>query len=491
MENQTPDRRRAVVVGAGPNGLCAAARLARAGWLVTVFEAATTVGGGSRTAVLGHDAVYDVCSAVHPFGASSPAFAELNLEAHGLRWMRPPIALAHPFDDGSAAVLHADVDATAAELEGDDAARWRAIVGSLAERWTDSRYLAFNPVLQSMRARPLAMTAFGLSAILPAALLARRFAGRNARALLIGFAAHAGVRLSGLTTAGVGLTLAAAGHVTGMPVAEGGSQAVADALAEVIRLADGEIVCGHRVDSIRELPPADAVLLDVTPRQFAELAGQPTPRWKYGVGAHKLDLVLSGPMPWTAQACREAGTVHVGGDARAIARSERATVSGLLPDHPFLIVAQPSVADPSRAPSGQHVLWAYRHVPNGSADSRATSGIERQFDRFAPGWRDLVVHRRETSAIDFSAYNANYIGGDIAGGAMTPWQAVARPRLAVDPYPTRIPGVWLCSQSTPPGAGVHGMCGWNAAGSVLRHDRDRSDGLRHSLVSRFDRANRR
>ena len=457
-----------MVVGAGPNGLTAAARLAQEGWRVTVFEAADTIGGGSRTKPLADGAVYDVCSAVHPFGASSPAFEALDLGAHGLRWAHPPIPLAHPFDDGTAALFHRDIDATIAAL-GVDGARWRSTVGSLAADWTNVRDLAFGPVLRGAVEHPFAMAQFGLRAALPALLLVRRFATREAKALLIGFAAHSGAPLSSPTTAGVGLALAAAAHDAGMPVAVGGSQAIVDALATVVLQAGGELVCDHGVNSLSELPEADAVLLDLTPRQYAQLADRPLPRWKYGVAATKLDLLLSGPMPWTAPAIRSAGTVHLGGPAEEIALSEKATATGSVPDHPFVIVAQPVVADPSRAPKGHHVIWAYRHVPNGCDDEAAPNGIEIQFDRFAPGWRDLVVHRRVTTAADYGAYNANYIGGDIAGGAMTPWQTIARPRLAFDQYRTRRPKVWLCSQSTPPGPGVHGMCGWHAAASVLRH----------------------
>ncbi len=458
-----------VVVGAGPNGLTAAARLARAGRRVLVVEAAPTIGGGSRTKPLTDDARYDVCAAVHPFGASSPAFEALRLCDHGLSWLHPPTALAHPFDDGDAAVLHRDLTLTIDGL-GADRARWQRLVGRLSRTWQESRVLATGPVLDNLAHHPIAMARFGVVAGLPATTLARWFRTREAKALLLGFAAHSGVSLHLPATSGVAVALAAAAHAVGMPVAAGGSQAIVDALAAVIQDAGGEIRCDHLVTSLDDIPAARGVLLDLVPAHMAALLGRSAPRWRHGVAAWKLDLLLSGEMPWTAAPCRGAGTVHLGGEGNAVDRAERATARGHIPDTPYVIVTQPSVADPSRAPVGKHVVWAYRHVPNGCDAVSASGGIERQFDRFAPGWRDLVLHRQVTTAADFAAYNSGYVGGDIAGGAMTPWQTVARPRLSADPY--RVRGrddMWLCSQSTPPGPGVHGMCGWHAAGSVLRH----------------------
>ena len=462
----------AVIVGAGPNGLTAAARLARAGRSVLVLEAAETIGGGSRTKPLGPDARYDVCSAVHPFGASSPAFEELRLDEHGLKWCHPQIALAHPFEDGTAAVLRRSTPerphATAAGL-GTDERRWRTVVDPFARDWDRWRHLALGAVVPTVMRHPFAMARFGLVAGPPAAALWRAFKTDAARALIAGLAAHAGVPLSRPATGGVAVALAAAGEGAGMPFAAGGSQSIVDALASVITGAGGTIETERMISSRSELPACGALLLDLTPGQAASVMGRPAPRWRHGVAAWKLDLVLSAALPWTAPDCRIAGTVHLGGDSKEVARSERATCRGELPDLPFVIVAQPSVADEGRAPDGQHVVWAYRHVPNGCASDEATGGIERQLDRFAPGWRDLVLHRRVTTASDYELYNASYIGGDIAGGAMTTWQTIARPRLALDPYRIRGEAVWLCSQSTPPGPGVHGMCGWHAAGSVLSH----------------------
>ena len=459
-----------VVVGAGPNGLTAAARLAVAGRRVLVLEAASTIGGGSRTKPLADGAVYDVCAAVHPFGAASPAFAELDLTSHGLHWLHPPIALAHPFDDGDAAVLYRDLAQTSAGL-GDDAKRWDATVGHFARDWDRVRHLVLGPVAGALLHHPLQMARFGVLAGLPAAVAARLFRTREARALMAGLAAHSGVSLRQPATAGVAFALAAAAHAVGMPVAAGGSQSIVDALASVITAHGGTIECDRRVGSLGELPRAPVTLLDVTPGQFADLAGLPAPRWKHGVAAWKIDMLLSGPMPWDSSECASAATVHLGGDPGEVAQAEAQTAHGQVPERPYVIVTQPSVIDPSRAHAGNHVIWAYRHVPNGCIADTATAGIEAQFDRFAPGWRDLVIHRRVTTATDYAAYNPSYIGGDIAGGAMTPWQTVARPRLALDPYRTKVPGVWLCSQSTPPGPGVHGMSGWNAAGSVLSQRR--------------------
>jgi phytoene dehydrogenase-like protein len=455
-------------VGAGPNGLTAAARLAVAGRRVVVFEAAPTIGGGSRTKDLTETSRYDVCAAVHPFGAASPAFAELRLTDRGVHWLHPTIALAHPFDDGHSAVLYRDLAETMNGL-GRDAGRWDATVGHFARDWNRLRHLVLGPVLGSVVHHPLQMARFGVLAGLPAAVAARLFSTREARALIAGLAAHSGVSLRQPATAGVGMALAAAAHAVGMPVAQGGSQAIVDALAAIVLGSGGEIVCDTPVSRLRDLPTATSTLLDVTPGQFATITDTPPGRWKHGVAAWKLDLLLSGPMPWTALACASATTVHLGGEFNAIASAEAATVRGEVPSAPYVIVTQPSVVDPSRAPAGQHVIWAYRHVPNGCTSAAATDGIEAQFDRFAPGWRDLVLHRRVTGAMDYAAYNPTYIGGDIAGGAMTPWQTIARPRLAIDPYRTRVPGVWLCSQSTPPGPGVHGMSGWHAAASVLSH----------------------
>jgi phytoene dehydrogenase-like protein len=458
----------AIVVGAGPNGLTAAARLATAGQRVLVVEAAPTIGGGSRTSALGDSgARYDHCAAVHPFGVSSPAFEALRLTDHGLRWLHPPIGLAHPFDDGTAATVRVGVPSGVSR----DAARWQQIFGPFVHDWDSWRHRALDNVLAGALRHPFAMAHFGSLAALPAMAFARMFATPETRALIIGMAAHSGVSLGQPGTAGVALALLSAAESAGMPVAAGGSQSIVDALKSVVLGAGGEIETDRRITSLADLPDAQAVLLDLDPRQAARVAGLPTPRWKHGLAAWKLDLVLSGPLPWAAEECARAGTVHLGGTARNIARAEAATLRGGVPDLPYVLIGQPSVADPSRAPASQHVVWAYRHVPNGCTAEQATDGIERQLDRFAPGWRDLVRYRAVTRSLEFASYNANFVGGDIASGAMTPWQVIARPRLSLDPYRMKRDGVWLCSQATPPGPGVHGMCGWHAAGSVLKSRR--------------------
>ena len=456
----------AVVVGAGPNGLTAAARLAQAGLSVAVFEAAPTIGGGARTKTLTDGAVYDLCSAVHPLGAASPAFEALDLGAHGLRWLHPPTAVAHPFDDASAAALYRDLDATCAGL-GRDGEQWRRAVGGIVDDWSELRDIVFGPIPETLARHPLVMARFGIRAGLPASVAAQWFRGRHARGLFGGLAAHATSSLAVPMTAAVALVLVACAHTAGMPFAAGGSQSIVDALAGAATAAGATFECDCRITSIAQLPKARAVVLDLTPGQVASLTGRRPPRWRHGEGAWKLDMLLSGPLPWTAEACRAAGTVHLGGEYAEVAAAERETARGGVPERPFVLVAQPSVADPSRAPAGQHVVWAYRHVPGGSTEERATEGIHTQLDRFAPGWRDLVIHSQVTTPSMFQAYNECYVGGDIAGGAITPWQLLARPRLTRDPYRTKTDGVWICSQSTPPGPGVHGMCGWQAAASVL------------------------
>ena len=471
--------RDAVVVGAGPNGLTAAARLAMNGWRVTVFERADRIGGGTRTEPFDSgggdsvDGVYDVCSAAHPFAAFSSAYTELRLERYGLRWRHAPMPLAHPLDDGTAAVLHRSVGETAAGL-GPDAAAYHALVDPLLTRWPALAEGLLDPLLRVPR-HPFVMARFGLAGGQPASWLVRRFDTPGARALFAGLAAHAYLPLTRPFTAGIGLALGVAAHAVGWPVAEGGSQAIADALAAVITDYGGQIVTSHDVTSLAALPRAGATLLDLAPRNVVSVAdgrldglrGWPLRRWRYGPAAQKVDYLLSGPVPWTAPACRDAGTVHVGGTFEEVAAAERATASGSLAEAPFTLVVQPTVADPTRAPEGRHVLWTYCHVPHG-AGADHSDRLEAQLDRFAPGWRDLVVARRARGPLDFEADNPNDVGGDIAGGSLGGTQLVVRPWGLRDPYRTPLPGVWLCSASTPPGAGAHGMCGWHAAGRVLR-----------------------
>jgi phytoene dehydrogenase-like protein len=467
----------AVVVGAGPNGLTAAARLAVAGWKVLVLEGAERVGGGARTEPFdtgdGVDAVYDVCSAVHPFGAMSPAFSALGLEQHGLTWLHPELPLAHPFDDGSAAWLARDLAETAGGL-GADGQAYLDLMGPLVDRWDAVAEGFLGPLLPVPR-RPVVMARFARNAVFSAASLSRRFRLPASRGLFAGLAAHSCIRLDAPFTAGIALSLGGAAHTVGWPLAAGGSQRIVAALAAVATTHGAEIVTGQRVERLADLPPTQATLLDVTPRQLVAMApdrlggwrGWRLRLWRYGLAACKADYLLSAPVPWRAEACRRAGTVHLGGRFEDVASAEAAVLDGMLPPRPYALVAQPSVVDPSRAGPGQHVLWTYRHVPNGCGRD-ATDGIERQLDHYAPGWRDLVLAKRVRTGLDYEAYNPNDIGGDIAAGSLGRLQVAVRPWGVLDPYRTPLARVWLCSASTPPGAGAHGMSGWNAAGRVLR-----------------------
>lgn len=464
-----PERWDVVAVGAGPNGLTAAVRLARAGRRVLVVERAQQVGGNARTAELLVDGIrHDLGAAVLPFAVASPAFKELALP---VAWAEPEIALAHPLDGGRAATLVRDVAATAARL-GNDARQYRRLVAPFVEHFDDLVVDALAPQLK-VPASPVLMARFAALAGRPASWVAHRFAGDEGRALLTGIAAHATVPPTRPLTAGVGLTLLAAAHAVGWPVAVGGTQAVPDALARLLVEAGGEIRLGTEVSSLDDLPARAATVLDLTPRQASALVpevGRAYRRWRYGPGACKVDYVLSGPVPWMADACRRTATVHVGGTAAEMTAAEREVADGRLPDRPFVLVAQPAVADPTRVVAGNQPLWTYTHVPHGSHID-ASAAMERQIDRFAPGWRDLIVAKRVLTAHDSEATNPNLVGGDLAGGLMTISQMLLGPRPLRSPYRSGAPGVYLCSSSTPPGAGVHGMCGWHAAGALLRDGR--------------------
>ena len=464
----------AVVVGAGPNGLTAAVTLASHGLAVRVYEAAETVGGGARTRELTLPGFrHDPCSAVHPLGVGSPVLTRLPLDRHGLRWRHPPLPLVHPFPDGSAAVLDRSVELTAAGL-GEDARAYRRLMAPFAGHWDGLASDLLRPVLASLPDRPVSLAKFALRSAAPMAALARYFQGPRARALLAGIAAHTMVPLTSPATSGVALLLALAGHEVGWPVAEGGSQAISDALAARLAELGGEIVTGHPIRCWADLRGARAVLFDTSPAALAEIAGDRLPpryvaalrRYRYGPGVFKIDYALAGPMPWAAAPARQAGTVHLGPQVRDIAAALRAAKHGVAPEPPFLIVAQPCVADPSRAPAGRHVLWVYAHVPNGWPGD-ATASIEAQLDRFAPGFRDLVLARHVAGPAALEGGNANYVGGDIACGSFGGLQALARPVRRRLPYVTPNPAIYLCSAATPPGPGVHGMCGYHAAQSVL------------------------
>ena len=467
----------AIVVGSGPNGLAAAITLARAGRSVNVFEAKETAGGGCRSGELTLPGfVHDVCSAVHPLGVGSPFFRSLPLEEHGLTWVHPEVPLAHPLDDGTAVVLERSVEATADSL-GRDAAAYRKLMIPLVRDWDKLASQLLGPLLRVPR-HPLALARFGLRAARSARGLAEgMFEGERARALFAGLAAHSMLPLEQPFTATFGLIMGAAGHALGWPVARRGSQSIADALASYLRSLGGEIITGRTIESLDDLPPASAFLLDVTPRQVIRIAGQRLPRgyqrklarYRYGPAAFKVDFALDGPIPWKAEACGRAGTVHIGGTLAEIADGERAVARGEPPERPYVLVAQQSLFDPARAPEGKHTVWAYCHVPNGSTVDM-TERIEAQIERFAPGFRERVMGRSVLSPPGLERYNENYVGGDIAGGAHDGLQLFLRPTVGMVPYATPARGIYICSSSTPPGAGVHGMCGYFAARAALRRD---------------------
>jgi phytoene dehydrogenase-like protein len=465
----------AIVVGAGPNGLAAAIALARARRPVLVLEAEEAIGGGTRSAELTLPGfVHDVCSAIHPLAAASPFFRTLPLSQYGLEFIQPPAPLAHPFDDGTAALLERSIKATGEQL-GRDAAAYRKLMEPLVRNAAAVLEEALGPL--RLPRHPLALARFGLLALRSAAGLATGwFVGGRARALFAGLAAHSIQPLERPPTAAFGLMLGLLGHAVGWPVARGGSQKIAEALATHLRSLGGEIVAGARVQSLESLPPARAVLLDVTPRQVLGIAGPWLPAgyqrqlaaYRYGPGVFKVDWALDGPIPWTAAECARAGTVHLGGSLGEIAVAERAAWRGEPAERPFVIVGQQSLFDPTRAPAGKHTVWAYCHVPHGSTVDM-TERIEAQLERFAPGFRDRVLARHTMPPAEIERHNANCVGGDINGGVQDLRQLFTRPTARLVPYGTPAQGLYLCSSSTPPGGGVHGMCGYFAAQAALRH----------------------
>ena len=465
----------AVVVGAGPNGLCAAIRLAQAGLSVVVLEANVTVGGCARSAELTLPGfVHDVGSAVHPLGVGSPFLRELSLEKNGVSWVHPGVPLAHPLEGKRAAVLSRGVVETAKGL-ADDRLAYERLIGPLVANWEDLTRELLQPMLH-IPERPLLLGRFGLRSFWSTTALARRcFKSDPPRALLAGLAAHSFLPLERIPSAAFGLMLAFLAHAVGWPFPRGGSQAISNALATILSELGGEVFTGFAVESLAQLPPARVVLLDLTPQYVLRLAGDRLPasyrnalsRFRYGPGVFKIDYALNAPIPWSATECTSAGTVHVGGSLEEIASSEREVSHGKHPAKPFVLLAQPTLFDPTRAPTNKHVAWAYCHVPAGSQVDM-TQPIENQIERFAPGFRDLVLARHTANCVQLESGNANLVNGAIDGGATDLWQLIARPVFSPVPYRIPLKGYYLCSASTPPGGGVHGMCGLHAADTALR-----------------------
>ena len=465
----------AVIVGSGPNGLAAAITLARQGRRVKVIEGKDQIGGGTRTAELTLPGfLHDICSAIHPMGVASPFFRSVSLKEFGLEWVYSPAAVAHPLDDGTAAALYPSFEETGETL-GPDAAAYRRLLKPLVDNWQKLLEDILGPFPLPPK-HPILLALFGLKALRSARGLANStFKGKHAKALLSGISGHSILGMDKPISASFGLVLAMLGHAVGWPVAVRGSQSITKAMAAYLETLGGEIETGHFVESLDELPPAGATLLDVTPRQLIRIAGNRLPddyrfqltRYRYGLGVFKLDWGLSEPIPWKAGACRRAATVHVGGTIEEMAASENAAWKGQDPEKPFVLLAQQSLFDPTRAPDGKHTGWGYCHVPNGS-EFDMTERIESQIERFAPGFRDCILERRVTTPAEMEEYNPNYIGGDINGGVQDIWQLFTRPTFDLTPYRTPVKGVYLCSSSTPPGGAVHGMCGYHAARAAMR-----------------------
>jgi len=466
----------AVVVGSGPNGLAAAITIARAGRSVAVFEADSTLGGGLRSDELTLPGfVHDVCSSTHPLARASPFFRSLDLERHGLEWIDPPISIAHPLDDGTVAIAHRDLGATADGL-GRDGRAYRLLIRPVTGPWSsliDDILAPFHIPLRPRRTFDLAR--FGLLGLQPARWLARWFREPKAKALLAGAAAHSMLRLDAPVTGAYGLMFLASAHVVGWPIPRGGSARIADALVAELRSLGGEVHAEHPISRLGDLPDHRAVLFDVGPRQMLDIAGdrlsgsyaRALRRFRYGAGAFKLDLALDGPIPWQDPDISRAATVHLGGSFEQIATSEKAVAQGRIPERPFVLLAQHSAFDGTRAPAGRHTAWAYCHIPNGSTVDM-TDAIVNAVERHAPGFRQQIIGRHAMGPAALEAYNPNYVGGDINGGRQDIFQLFTRPAVRLDPYSTPDPRIFICSSSTPPGGGVHGMCGYFAARSALR-----------------------
>jgi phytoene dehydrogenase-like protein len=463
----------AVVVGSGPNGLAAAVTLARAGLDVTVLEAADVVGGGTRSSELTLPGlIHDECSGFHPLAVDTPFSREVDLGKYGLRWLWPDVQYAHPLHDGRGAASLRSVEDTAAGL-GRDGHRWARVFGPLTDRFDRITADFLRPMLHVPN-HPLALARFGFLSSLPASLLAATWSTPEAKALYAGVAAHALRPLSSPMSSAIGVALGTAAHAYGWPVAEGGSAAISRAMVAALEDAGGKVITGSRVRSLAELGHPDVVMLDTAPAAAAALVGDQMPtrvrraltRYRHGPGVFKVEFAIDGDVPWNHRDSRRAGTVHVGGSFEEIAAGERDVARGIMPQRPFVLVGQQYLADPTRSRGGRNPLYSYAHVPAGYAGD-ATAAIESQIERFAPGFRDRILARHVRSVAQMEAHNPNYVRGDVVTGANSPLQLVFRPRIALNPYSLGVPGVYLCSAATPPGAGAHGMCGYNAAQSAL------------------------
>ncbi|WP_432710621.1 phytoene desaturase family protein [Pedobacter sp.] len=464
----------AIVVGSGPNGLAAAITMQQQGLSVLLIEGKDNIGGGLRSAELTLPGfVHDICSAIHPMASISPFFESLNLAPYGLEFVYPEINAAHPLDDGKVALLTGTVEQTAALL-GKDEKAYLNLMQTLANDWPKIAPDILSPQLK-LPAHPIAFARFGIKGITSATFMAKRFQTPVAKALFAGMAAHSMLPLSNLMTSAIGMVLLACGHVGNWPIAKGGSQQIANALAAHFVALGGQIQTGCMISSIKQLPASRVVLFDLTPRQLLSLEGtrfssayrSKLESYRYGMGIFKIDWALAEAIPFKAAPARRAGTVHLGNTLEEIALGEQAAASGRVPENPFVLLAQQSLADPSRAPAGKHTAWAYCHVPHGNTQDM-TSLIEQQVERFAPGFRDCILATHSFNAAEMEAYNPNYIGGDINGGVLDIKQLFSRPVLSLSPYRTDVKGIYVCSSSTPPGGGVHGMCGYHAAKTALK-----------------------
>ena len=474
MEKISPEYD-AIIVGSGPNGLAAAIRLALEGLKVKVFEASDTIGGGMRTKELMQTGyLHDICSAIHPMAASSPFMQRLPLKDFGLEWIHPEVAAAHPLEGEDTVLLTTDLFDTAYRL-GADEKIYKSIVAPITENWNDLTKDFLGPL--RFPRKPFQLAAFGLKGLQPATLFKRHFKTERAKALFAGMAAHSILPLQSIATTAIGLVFFGAAHTRGWPLPKGGSQSIANAMGNYLKSLGGEIETGFKVTDIRELPSSKTILFDLTPRQISEIAGDILPTtykkrlnsYQYGSGVFKIDYILSESVPWKDPDSNKAGTVHLGGTFSEIAASEKQMDKGGHPENPFVLVAQQSIFDNTRTPDKKHTLWAYCHVPNGSTVDM-TEAIENQIERFAPGFRDVILDKRTMNTTDMHNYNANYIGGDINGGRQDITQLFNRPVSFYQPYATPAKGIYICSSSTPPGGGVHGMCGFHAANLALKKE---------------------